>query len=96
MRGHGCTVAGKSIREAVYTAVYLEVNAELPMESRRLGNTAFLTAGEIEKINARLSRAKPGEGYDRAWEYWCGAPMSHRAAMRRGRGWAFSIRYTDN
>jgi len=72
MRGHGCTVAGKSIREAVYTAVYLEVNAELQWKASRLGKPIFLTAGEIEKVKARLGQAKPGEGYDRAWEYWCG------------------------
>jgi len=72
MRGHGCTVAGKSIREAVYTAVYLEVNAELQWKASRLGKTIFLTAGEIEKVSARLNRGKPGEGYNRAWEYWCG------------------------
>lgn len=71
MRGHGCTVAGKSIREAVYTAFYLEVNAGLQLEARRLGKVNFLTPGEIEKVNARLSRGKPGEGFSRFWEYWC-------------------------
>ena len=71
MRGHGCTVAGNSIREAVYIAVYLEVNAELQWKAGRLGKTVFLTAGEIEKVNARLSQGKPGEGYETAWEYWC-------------------------
>ncbi len=29
MRDHGCTVIGRSVREAVYTAVCLEVNAGL-------------------------------------------------------------------
>jgi ribulose-5-phosphate 4-epimerase/fuculose-1-phosphate aldolase len=72
MRGHGCTVAGKSIREAVYTAVYLEVNAELQWKASRVGKPIFLTPGEIEKVKARLSEGKSGEGYDRAWEYWCG------------------------
>jgi ribulose-5-phosphate 4-epimerase/fuculose-1-phosphate aldolase len=71
MRGHGCAVAGRSIREAVYTAVYLEVNANLQMQAGRLGKLKFLMPGEIEKINARLGHARPGEGYDRAWEYWC-------------------------
>jgi HCOMODA/2-hydroxy-3-carboxy-muconic semialdehyde decarboxylase len=48
------------------------VNAELQWKASRLGKPIFLTPGEIEKVKARLSRAKPGEGYDRAWEYWCG------------------------
>ena len=37
MRGHGSTVVGKSIREAVYTAVYLEVNAELQWKASLSG-----------------------------------------------------------
>ena len=72
MRGHGCTVTGKSIREAVYTAYYLEVNASLQLEASRLGEVTFLTKGEIEKVNARLTKGRPGEGFDRFWEYWCG------------------------
>jgi len=71
MRGHGSTVAGKSIREAVYTAYYLEVNAGLQLEASRLGKITFLTGGEIEKIRSRLTQGKPGEGFDRFWEYWC-------------------------
>jgi ribulose-5-phosphate 4-epimerase/fuculose-1-phosphate aldolase len=71
MRGHGCTVAGRSIREAVYTAVYLEVNADLQWKASRFGKLTFLSRGEIVKINSRLGQGKPGEGYDRSWEYWC-------------------------
>lgn len=70
MRGHGSTVVGKSIREAVYTAVYLEVNAELQWKASILGKPKFLTPGEIEKINVRLGQARPGEGFNRSWEYW--------------------------
>lgn len=76
MRGHGCTVAGRSIREAVYTAVYLEVNADLQWKASHFGKLKLLSPGEIEKINSRLGRAKPGEGYDRSWEYW-----RHRAGI---------------
>jgi ribulose-5-phosphate 4-epimerase/fuculose-1-phosphate aldolase len=70
MRGHGCTVVGRSIREAVYTAVYLEVNANLQWKASHFGKLKFLSPGEIEKINSRLGQAKPGEGYDRSWDYW--------------------------
>jgi HCOMODA/2-hydroxy-3-carboxy-muconic semialdehyde decarboxylase len=70
MRGHGSTVAGRSVREAVYTAYYLEVNAKLQMDASRFGSIKFLTDGEVTKIKARLADAKPGEGYDRAWAYW--------------------------
>jgi ribulose-5-phosphate 4-epimerase/fuculose-1-phosphate aldolase len=70
MRGHGCTVIGHSVREAVYTAVYLDVNAELQMQASHLSPITFLTEREVEIISARLANSKPGEGYDRAWEYW--------------------------
>ncbi len=70
MRGHGSTVVGRSIREAVYTAVYLEVNAQLQAASMQMGQVKYLTDGEISLIQSRLGDAKPGEGYDRAWQYW--------------------------
>ena len=71
MRGHGSTVSGSSIREAVYTAYYLEVNAGLQLDAGRLGEVTFLTPGEIERVNSRLRQGKPGEGFDRFWQYWC-------------------------
>ncbi len=71
MRGHGSTVIGRSVREAVYTAVYLEVNAGLQLQATRFPSVKFLTDGEVKMINERLLRAKPAEGYDRAWVYWC-------------------------
>jgi ribulose-5-phosphate 4-epimerase/fuculose-1-phosphate aldolase len=71
MRGHGCTVIGRSVREAVYTAVYLEVNAELQIQASRFPPITFLSEGEIKITSERLANAKPNEGYDRAWEYWC-------------------------
>ena len=71
MRGHGCTTIGRSVREAVYTAVYLEVNARLQMQASRFLPIKFLSEGEIQIICERLANAKPNEGYDRAWEYWC-------------------------
>ena len=71
MRGHGCTVVGRSIREAVYTAVYLQLNARLQMEASRFPPINFLKPEEVKIICKRLAEAKPNEGYDRAWEYWC-------------------------
>lgn len=70
MRGHGSTVVGRSIREAVYTAIYLDVNAQLQMASMQMGSVKYLSDGEIDLIQSRLGDAKPGEGYDRTWQYW--------------------------
>ena len=71
MRGHGCSVVGGSIQAAVFVAIYLEVNAKLQLTASSLGSIKFLTAGEIEKINARMGLGQKGQGVQRAWEYWC-------------------------
>jgi ribulose-5-phosphate 4-epimerase/fuculose-1-phosphate aldolase len=72
MRGHGSVVVGGTLREAVFTAVYLEVNANLQMNAIRFGKKInFLSPGEVRNIQERLARGKATEGYDRAWEYWC-------------------------
>lgn len=67
MRGHGCVVVGKSVREAVFSAVYLEVNAELQLKSSALGDIVFLSDGEVDAI---LARRGPYT-FERAWERWC-------------------------
>ena len=67
MRGHGCVVAGRSLREVVFNSVYLELNAELQWKAHALGTTTFLSDGEVEAIlSTRASFT-----YERAWEYWC-------------------------
>jgi ribulose-5-phosphate 4-epimerase/fuculose-1-phosphate aldolase len=68
MRGHGCVAVGESIREAVTTAIYLNVNAELQMKAAALGKITFLSRGEVDKVNGGR---RPYVGVERAWEYWC-------------------------
>jgi ribulose-5-phosphate 4-epimerase/fuculose-1-phosphate aldolase len=67
MRGHGCVVAGKDIREAVYIAYYLELGAKLQMQAMNLGEVTYLTPGEIDTI---IERTGP-YSFNRAWENWC-------------------------
>ena len=67
MRGHGCVVTGKSIREVVMASVYLQVNAGLLLESLRLGEVKYLSPGEIGLMSA--SQVLP-TSQERAWEYW--------------------------
>lgn len=67
MRGHGCVIASQSIRLAVMTAVYTQVNARLQIEAMRLGEPKFLTQGEID---AMAKRQQTPVASDRAWEYW--------------------------
>jgi len=68
MRGHGCVVVGSSIRVAVFTAVYLQVNAGLQLEALRLGEPRYLSPGEVERGGQRQLSPL---ALDRAWEYWC-------------------------
>ena len=49
MRGHGCAVTGRTVRDAVRIAVYLMVNARLQTEAMRLGDVTFLSEGEITR-----------------------------------------------
>lgn len=67
MRGHGCVVAGASIKAAVITSIYLQVNAHLLSESLRLGDVTYLSTGEVEMMGQTQLRPLSGE---RAWEYW--------------------------
>ena len=67
LRGHGCVVTGRSIREVVYIAVYLELNARLQMQAMSMGKIKFLTTGEVDKILGTTGAV----AFDRAWENWC-------------------------
>jgi HCOMODA/2-hydroxy-3-carboxy-muconic semialdehyde decarboxylase len=67
MRGHGCVVAGASVREAVFTAVYLQVNARLQLDALRLGEPRYLSPGEVERATKRQFSPL---ALDRAWEHW--------------------------
>lgn len=68
MRGHGCVVVGQSVREVVFSSIYLEVNAGLQLKASTLGDITFLSDGEVEAI---LKRRGPYT-FERAWERWCG------------------------
>jgi HCOMODA/2-hydroxy-3-carboxy-muconic semialdehyde decarboxylase len=65
MRGHGSTVVGTSLRQAVFRAVYTEVNARLQADAMRLGAVTFLTDAEA----AASSRTNNSQ-IDRAWDLW--------------------------
>ena len=67
MRGHGCVVVGASIRTAVMTSIYLQVNAQLLTESLGLGDVTYLSSGEVEMMSQ--TQVQPLSG-GRAWEYW--------------------------
>jgi ribulose-5-phosphate 4-epimerase/fuculose-1-phosphate aldolase len=65
MRGHGSTVVGSSIEQAVYRAVYAEVNARLQIQATQLGDVTFLSPQEAAKAAGMNDSQLP-----RAWELW--------------------------
>jgi ribulose-5-phosphate 4-epimerase/fuculose-1-phosphate aldolase len=67
MRGHGCVVAGRSLRDVVFNSVYLELNADLQMKAASLGTITFLSDGEVAAVLSTRSSFT----FERAWEYWC-------------------------
>jgi HCOMODA/2-hydroxy-3-carboxy-muconic semialdehyde decarboxylase len=65
MRGHGSTVVGASLEQAVYRAFYAEVNARLQIQAMGLGEVTYLNAQEAAKAAAINDTQLP-----RAWELW--------------------------
>lgn len=69
MRGHGAVVVGRSVQEAVLTAIYLEVNARILATTLTLTDSPRgLSVAEIELATA--TQFSP-LGAERAWEYYC-------------------------
>ncbi len=73
MRGHGSVAVGVSLRQAVYRAVYMELNARLQSEAMRLGPVTYLTPGE-----ARAGAAVNDRMLERPWELWKREAMGRR------------------
>ena len=68
MRGHGAVVVGASVQQAVLTAIYLQVNANVLLEALQLGAAEGLSAEEIaQSAAAQFSPL----ALDRSWEYFC-------------------------
>ena len=66
MRGHGATMVGVSIPEAVFRAVYSMENASIQMQAHMLadeGGVEFLNEEESEKSSR-------GRNVPRAWSLW--------------------------
>jgi HCOMODA/2-hydroxy-3-carboxy-muconic semialdehyde decarboxylase len=58
-------VVGASLQQAVYRAIYMELNARLQSEAMRLGRVNYLTPGEARagaEVNDRMLH--------RPWELW--------------------------
>ncbi len=65
MRGHGSTVVGTSLEQAVFRAVYVEINAKLQLAANGLGEIMFLNEQE-----AQLSSDMNDGQIPRSWDLW--------------------------
>jgi len=65
MRGHGSTVVASSIEQAVYRAIYAEVNAKLQSQALGLGEVTYLTPQEAD-----LAAAANDTQIGRSWDLW--------------------------
>ena len=65
MRGHGQTVVGQTMKQAVFRAIYAELNARLLMHALQLTpNPVLLSAKEIALNRHEIS------DFNRPWELW--------------------------
>ena len=64
MRGHGSTTVGTSLPQAVFRAIYAELNARIQFQSIQLGPVRYLTAGESELATSTDAAVA------RAWDLW--------------------------
>jgi len=65
MRGHGATMAGQSVKHAVFRAIYAALNASIQMDAMRLGEVMYLADEEAMKGMAANDRY-----IDRSWSLW--------------------------
>jgi len=65
MRGHGATIVGAGIPQAVYRAIYARLNATLQMDTLRLGTPIYLAREEAMRAAASLDGS-----LERAWSLW--------------------------
>ena len=74
MRGHGMTVVGESVPEAVFRAIYTEMNARLQIQATQLeGPIEFLSDEE-----GRRSTAANRGTLERPWELWKRKALARR------------------
>jgi HCOMODA/2-hydroxy-3-carboxy-muconic semialdehyde decarboxylase len=65
MRGHGATVVGNSVKQAVHRSIYAAENAALQMQALGLGDPIYLAPEE-----AALASAAVNETLFRPWALW--------------------------
>ena len=74
MRGHGMTVVGESVAEAVFRAVYTEANARLQMNAERLEGPVEFLSDEEGRRATQANRST----IERPWALWKAKALASR------------------
>lgn len=64
MRGHGATIVGTSIKQAIWRAIYAMQNAQLQSEGTRFNKQTFLHADEAAVAAVNIT------ALERPWSFW--------------------------
>lgn len=67
MRGHGCTLTGNSIQQAVMNAIFFRDCAKLQCMALPLGNPKYLSA---EEGKSAIKTQYSSLSLERCWNYW--------------------------
>lgn len=86
MRGHGCVVVGRSLREVVFTSIYTEINAQMLCMALAMGEVTYLSDGEI----AACTKGRACFTLERGWENWCRSVNRPYHPLTRDTGPGFS------
>ena len=68
MRGHGATLVGRSVKNAVFRAIYTAENAALQMEAMRMGEVTYLSPEEAV-LGAEVNESA-ATSLERPWANW--------------------------
>lgn len=76
LRGHGSTVVGESLQQAVFRAVYAEQNAKFQLSAAAIGKVIYLSASEAKAC----SETNNGQ-IARPWDLWKAESKLARPAL---------------
>lgn len=84
MAGHGCTVVGPNVRQAVYRAIYLKMSAEIQQNAISMGTEVrYLSEKEAANFGKRLAYMGTQQPL-RPWPVWEARARANREYLLKG------------
>ena len=75
MRGHGATIVGMSIKQAIWRSIYAMQNAQLQSEGMRFNKQKFLYPDEAVVAAANIT------ALERPWSFWRNRALQNTGAL---------------